>query len=277
MPRRSIFVATALNCLSNASGMPMKHTVCVCAALLSLLSAAAQQDELDLSQLEIPQAPEETSIPYFGIGGGFAGIFLFPTLDELNQKTTQSWELGEFSAPLFLGGAEGFTAIGIVPNVRVGIFGVGGSKQLQRSFALGSTEVTRTAELSVSMTGLSLGYAIVPFRSFTVLPVLSAGWGMLTLELAQAPATTRWEEIGATADSLTFLHRLAASALFVHPQLYVEYAPLPFLALRLGGGYVLSSMGEWKQNRIARLEGVPSKVNFSGASAQFAIFLGLFN
>jgi hypothetical protein len=260
--------------------MPMKHTVCVCAALLSLLSAAAQhqQDELDLSQLEIPQAPEETSIPYFGIGGGFAGIFLFPTLDELNQKT-QSWELGGFSAPLFLGGAEGFTAIGIVPNVRVGIFGVGGSKQLQRSFTLGSTEVTRTAELSVSMTGLSLGYAIVPFRSFTVLPVLSAGWGMLTLELAQAPATTRWEEIRAraTADSLTFLHRLAASALFVHPQLYVEYAPLPFLALRLGGGYVLSSMGEWKQNRIARLEGVPSKVNFSGASAQFAIFLGLFN
>ncbi len=254
----------------------MKHSVCVCAALLSLLSAAAQQDELDLSQLEIPQAPEEVSIPYFGIGGGFAGIFLFPTLDELNQKT-QSWGLGEFSVPLFLGGAEGFTAIGIVPNVRVGIFGVGGSKRLQRSFQLNGTEVTRTVELSVGMTGLSLGYAIVPFRSFTLLPILSAGWGMLTIELAQAPATTRWEEVGATADSVTFLHRLAASALFVHPQLYVEYAPLPFLALRLGGGYALSSMGEWKQNRTARLEGVPSKVNFSGASAQFAIFLGLFN
>jgi len=254
----------------------MKYSACVCAALLSLLSVVAQQDELDLSQLEIPQAPEEASIPYFGIGGGFAGIFLFPTLDELNQKTTD-WAVGEFSAPLFLSGAEGFTAIGIVPNVRVGIFGVGGSKQLQYPLSIAGTEVTRTVELSVGMTGLSLGYAIVPFRSFTLLPVLSAGWGMLTIELAQAPATTRWAEIKATADSVTFLHRLAASALFVHPQLYVEYAPLPFLALRLGGGYVLSSMGEWKHNRIARVEEVPSKVNFSGASAQFAIFLGLFN
>ncbi len=234
---------------------------------------AQQQDDLDLNRLEIPSPPSEPSVPYFGIGGGFAGIFLFPKLDAVNEKT-QQWNIGRFSTPMFLSGIEGVVTVGIIPNVRVSVFGIGGSKQLQATIA---PDTQRQAELSATATGLAIAYAFVPARSFTILPVLAGGWGMLSLELAQAPSRTQWSELAPNGGETAMLQRVSASYLFLHPQLYVEYAPLPFLMLRLGGGYQFSFVGEWKHNRIAVVEGVPSGFNISGASAQFAIFLGLFN
>jgi hypothetical protein len=233
----------------------------------------AQQDKLDLDRLEIPTPTSEPSVPYFSLGGGFIGMFLFPGLDALNAKTEQ-WQLGSFSRPLFLSGIEGVVTLGVIPNLRIGVFGIGGSKQLERSL---SADTQRQAEFFLGATGFSVAYALVPVRSLAVLPTLSGGWGTIRLEFAQSPTRTRWDELAPGLGTASSLQRLSASYFFVHPQLYFEYAPLPFLMLRLGGGYQFSFVGEWKQNRIATTEGVPSGVNASGASAQFAIFVGLFN
>lgn len=239
--------------------------------LPTLLSA--QQDDLDLERLEIPPLSAETSVPYFGIGGGFVGLFLFPELEALNAKL-QQWGMGTMSAPLFVSGIEGFATVGLIPNVRVGFFGIGGRKELQSNF---HPDTQRQAELGITATGLAIAYAVVLVRSVTILPALAGGWGMMSVELAQAPSRTRWDELPPQGAVTTFLQRLTASYLFLHPQLYVEYAPLPFLLLRLGGGYQFSFVGEWKQNRIAVTDGVPQTLKASGASAQFSIFVGLFN
>jgi len=240
--------------------------------LSSTLLLRAQQDDLDLSRLEIPPAPQESSVPYFGVGAGFAGTFLFPDLEAANQKT-QQWGLETFSQPLFLGGIEGVVTVGILPNVRVGVFGIGGSKTLQKSF---SADTQGQADLALSATGLALSYALVPFRSFAILPTLAGGWGTFTLELMKAPTTIRWDDVTPNLAGV-FLQRFRASYFFVQPQLYVEYAPLPFLLFRIGGGYQFAFLGSWKLNETATVEAVPNRLKPAGASAQIAIFLGLFN
>ncbi|MCS6966159.1 MAG: hypothetical protein NZ473_05275 [Candidatus Kapabacteria bacterium] len=232
----------------------------------------AQQEDLDIDRLEIPAPPPETPVPYFGLGGGFVGTFLFPKLDALNTKS-QQWDVGTFSQPLFMSGVEGVVTVGLIPNLRISVFGLGGSKELQKSL---SADTQRRAGFALSATGLSIAYAIVPARSLTIVPTVSSGWGMLNVEFAQAPTHTRWETVSPNSEG-PLLHRLTASYLFVHPQLYAEYAPLPFLMIRLGGGYQFSFLGQWEHNRIAVAEGVPAELNASGASAQFAIFVGLFN
>lgn len=254
--------------------MVCRQALCAAVLMTAAFALQAQQrDELDLSQLEIPAPSSEPTVPYFSLGGGFVGMFLLPRLDALNQKT-QQWELGTFSRPIFLSGIEGVVTIGVIPNLRIGIFGASGGKQLEKTVA---ADTQRQAEFSLGATGLSVAYAFVPTRSVAILPTLAGGWGTLRLELAQSPSQTRWEELRPGLGASTSLQRLNASYLFLHPQLYIEYAPLPFLLLRLGGGYQFSFVGQWKQNRIATVEGVPSGVNASGASAQFAIFVGLFN
>ncbi|MCS7176888.1 MAG: hypothetical protein NZ960_04610 [Candidatus Kapabacteria bacterium] len=249
------------------------HWIVACLLLCSLLSLWAQQDDLDLDRLETPVPTTEPSTPYFGLGGGFVGMFLFPPLDAPNQKVA-AWGLPGFSSPLFLSGIEGVVTVGIVPNLRLGFFGVGGSKELQKSFGL---DTQRQAELRFSATGISTAYAFVPLRSLTLLPTLAGGWGMISLELVQAPSRTEWENLTPKDVGGTMLQRVSASYLFFHPQLYIEYTPLPFLLVRLGAGYQLSSVGEWKQNRLAVVEGIPKTFRASGPSAQFAIFVGLFN
>lgn len=243
--------------------------------VLSLLCAPgllAQESGLDLDRLEIPAPASEPSVPYFSLGGGFVGLFLFPRFDDLNAKTSQ-WQLGSFSRPMFLSGIEGVVTIGVIPNLRVGVFGIGGNKQVEAS----SADTQRRAEFSLGATGLSVSYALVPVRSLALLPTLSGGWGGVRIEFAHSPTRTRWDELTPDLGARSSLQRLSASYFFIHPQLYIEYAPLPFLLLRLGGGYQFSFVGEWQHNGIATVEGVPSGITASGASAQFAIFVGLFN
>ncbi len=240
--------------------------------LLASALLAQQTDDLDIERLEIPRAPADFTTPYFAAGGGFVGSFLFANLEPLNTKL-QQWGIGTLSGPLFLAGGEGFFTIGLIPNFRVGFFGAGGSKEIRHSVA---ADTQRRAELKASTTGLAVSYAFVPLRSIALLPTLSGGWGTFGVELAQSPVRTSWDEVPQESGT-TFVHYLNASYLFLYPQLYLEYAPLPFLLLRLGGGYLLTFMGTWKQNSLAEVEGVPAKLTPSGASAQFAIFVGLFN
>lgn len=240
--------------------------------LLPAFLSAQQPGDLDIERLEIPQAQTDFTTPYFGVGGGFVGSFLFLNPAPLNTKL-QQWGVGELSRPLFLAGGEAIATLGLIPNVRVGFFGAGGSKEIRHS---AGADAERRAELRVSTTGLAVAYVFVPLRSLALLPTFAGGWGTIGVELAQAPSRTRWEEIPQEMGA-TFLHSLNASYLFLSPQLYFEYAPLPFLLLRLGGGYLFAFVGAWKQNSIADVEGVPPTLTPSGASAQFAIFVGLFN
>jgi len=239
----------------------------------------AQDDKLDdLTFEEMPLKDE--SVPYFAVGVGPTLSFFMPNYDDVNALGT-SLGIGTISGPIAQWGGEIFTAIGVVPNMRVGFSWVTGNNSASKDTALQSesTPVTRSMKYSVSMRTLKLDYAIVPFKSFAIIPGVGVGFGTLTLETYQSAKNRTWPDYGTipatSPDSYTILER---SVIYAAPKLDLEYAVTPFLNLRVNASYALQlGGGDWTGNRTAVVSDVPSGIKLQGFSAQFGVFIGLFN
>lgn len=258
----------------------MKLLICLLLALtVTLGNIQAQDDKLDkLSFEESPLLDEKP--PYFAVGGGFLGTFLFTNFDELNLSAA-SFGVGEFKSPVFLTGAQGFTAIGVIPNIRVGIVSIGGKATLQKEFtdSIGpipiSSTVNRTMEYSTSLTGFTIDYAIQPFKHFAIIPGVMLGFGTVAVERSQSTASRSF--IDPIPSSENYFNRLDASITVLQPNLNIEYAITQFSMIRINAGYMMSFVGDWKADRQTAISGVPDKINSSGLTLQFGIFVGLFN
>jgi len=249
----------------------MKYLVCFLLALtVTLGNIQAQDDKLDkLSFEESPLLDEKQ--PYFAVGGGFLGTFLFTNFDELNVSAT-AFGVGEFKSPVFLTGAQGFTAIGVIPNIRIGVLSVGGKATSQ---VTDTASITKTMEYSTSLTGLTLDYAIQPFKHFAVVPGVMLGFGTVAVERSQTTASRSFTDPIPSTNN--YFHRLDASTIALQPNLNIEYAITQFSMIRVNAGYMMSFMGDWKADRQTIVTGVPDKINSSGLTLQFGIFVGLFN
>ena len=249
----------------------MKYLVCFLLALtVTLGNIQAQDDKLDkLSFEESPLLDEKQ--PYFAVGGGFLGTFLFTNFDELNVSST-AFGVGEFKSPVFLTGAQGFTAIGVIPNIRIGVLSVGGKATSQ---VTDTASITKTIEYSTSLTGLTLDYAIQPFKHFAVVPGVMLGFGTVAVERSQTTASRSYTDPIPSINN--YFHRLDASTIALQPNLNIEYAITQFSMIRVNAGYMMSFMGDWKADRQTIVTGVPDKINSSGLTLQFGIFVGLFN
>lgn len=249
----------------------MKYLVCFILALtVTLGNIQAQDDKLDkLSFEESPLLDEKQ--PYFAVGGGFLGTFLFTNFDELNLSAT-SFGVGEFKSPVFMTGAQGFTAIGIVPNIRVGVLSVGGKATSQKT---DTASLLRTMEYSTSLTGFTLDYAIQPFKHFAIIPGVMFGLGTVAVERSQTTAARGYTDPLPSTNN--FFHRMDAGITVLQPNLNIEYAVTQFSMIRVNAGYMMSFVGDWKADRQTIITGVPDNINSSGLTLQFGIFVGLFN
>lgn len=239
----------------------------------------AQDDKLDdLTFEEMPLKDE--SVPYFAVGVGPTLSLFMPNYDDVNALGTKLG-IGTMSGPIAQWGGEIFTAIGVVPNMRVGFSWVTGNNSASKDTVLVSEgpSYTRAMKYNVSMRTLKLDYAIVPFKSFAIIPGVGIGFGTLTLETYQSAAARTWSDYGTipvtSPDSYSILER---SVIYAAPKLDIEYAVTPFLNLRLNASYALQiTGGDWTGNRKAIVSDVPSGIKLQGFSAQFGIFVGLFN
>ncbi|MCX7736856.1 MAG: hypothetical protein N2319_09100 [Candidatus Kapabacteria bacterium] len=237
----------------------------------------SQDDRLDELEFESATIKEEKP-PYFAIGGGYTGTFIFTNFDELNKKLlepTYRFPENALSAPIFLSGVQGFTAIGIIPNVRLGFLGMGGSKSVEKKDTV--INLNKHVEYSLSFQGISIDYGIILMKSLALIPGLTFGWGNRTIEVYQAPAEVSWDGFQAIGDLNKFLNRAEGNFYFVQPNVNFEYALTPFFMIRANAGYALSFSGDWTFNRTAKLINVPDKIDANGFTVQFGLFLGLFN
>ncbi len=233
----------------------------------------AQDDQLDSLNFEVTPVVEEKP-PYFALGGGYSGTFFFINMDELNKHfTDKAFNIGEIKSNIYVSGAQGFTAIGVVPNLRIGFFGVSGSTKSET----GNDTLTTGAEVSVGFTGFSLDYGFLPFKSLAILPGISFGWADMTIESYKTQKEFDFNNYPASCYANNYLDRADGAYYFVQPAINIEYAVTPFLMARINAHYVLPFSGEWKFNRNADLKNVPSKVQPGGFGLQFGIFVGLFN
>jgi len=249
------------------------------AALLTLTLLAgpvfAQDDRLD--DLSFDEAPlQDEAVPYFAVGLGPVLNVSFPNVDAANARAAELG-LDELSSPMIQWGAEIFTAIGIVPNVRVGFSWIAGSTTSTKSEVdLGDgTLGSRSLEYSLSNRTILVDYAIVPAKGLAILPGAGFGFGTQTLATYQGAKTGNWTDYASTPNMFSELER---ATLTLMPRLNIEYAFTPFIALRAAATYHWQfSESEWKGNRVSTISDVPTDLNMSVFSAQIGLFVGLFN
>lgn len=238
----------------------------------------SQDDEIDTLTFETTETVEEERV-YFALAGGYAGDFGFFNFDELNIKLkAMNMGLDELKSPVFMQGAQGFTGLGILnmplfKNMRLGYIGIGGS-------ALSEKEVggkTHGFQYDIGMSGISLDYGFVPFRSLAVLIGVTGGWGSIKIEAYETDKDFDWSEIDPELPDGNYYQSAEASLMFVRPNLNIEYAILPYLMARANVGYNFTFLNDWKFNKTAALQNVPVEINGNGLSLQFGIFLGMFN
>ncbi len=248
-------------------------------AFFSVSLLQAQDDRLD--DLSFDEAPlKDEVIPYFAIGVGPVFNFAFADLKEVNARGAQLG-LGEIKSPVFQIGAELFTAIGLISNVRLGFSWVSGSSTTSADVSVNNVAVNRTLLYGISSRTVHIDYAWVPVKSLAILPGVGLGWGDQRLETYQSQKQLNWADL---ADSTNFAPSpnaytaLKQSTLYVLPRLNIEYAVTPFLNLRANASYTVQvSQGDWKANNYATVADVPSSISVSGLNLQFGVFVGLFN
>ncbi|MEN9281642.1 MAG: hypothetical protein RL594_577 [Bacteroidota bacterium] len=234
----------------------------------------AQDERLDELNFDEEPLPEET-VSYSAIGIGPAVNIFMPKVDDINAfAATQG--LGSMDSPMVLVGAEFFTAIGIVPNARIGFSWLTGSVGTMKDVpSVGGNPETRSLDYSISTRALHLEYAIVPAAKLAILPGVAVVWGYSTITSSRSSGNFDWTS---TAPAATTQQVLGQSALSIMPRLSIEYAVTPFLNIRAQGAYSAQlSASDWTANTHAGAVNVPTSIAVSGLSAQIGVFVGLFN
>ena len=253
------------------------------AALLCLalaVPAVAQDDRLDELTFDEGVSLKDEALPYFAIGVGPVVTLSFPNLDAINVRAKELG-LAEMKTPFIQAGVELFTAIGIVPNVRVGFSWITGSASSEGRMVAGSDTVNRTMEYSIGSRTVHADYAWVPVRSLSIIPGVGFCWATQTIATFQAPADVAWSNLTnptTLAPAPTAFSEMRRSALAVVPRLNIEYAIAPWVAVRAQAAYTLQVSGaDWQLNRTVNASGVPENIKISAFSGQLGLFIGLFN
>lgn len=242
--------------------------------LFTLLSIPTYSQELDSLNLNFEEVTANVeSPPYFGLGGGYIGTFSFINFDDINQ-INRSIGFENFGSPIFISGAEGFTAIPFVPNLRIGF--LGGSGTIVKEITI-DTATFGTRAL-VQFTGFRIDYGYVPTNSLALLFGANIGWSSLTFEFYRNANNMDWNNISFFYnDSNNAFRMINGNFWFVEPNLNIEFAATTFLMLRLGISYSFTFLPDWKGNQIAKVDNVPSTLKPDGLQVKFGLFVGLFN
>jgi len=248
----------------------------ICTSNSNLFS---QDDELDNFSFETEPLKSE-STQYFAVGAGYNFNFLMMNYDEVNKYVVDKLRLDKFKGVFTIHGVQGFTGLVVIPNTRLGFFGMTGSKEVSKENSELNTKMT--SELIVSVNGFSLDYGIVPFKGFAILPGFNFGWGNYTLETIESPTKLDWGKIDKINIDSAKMNRINNKFMFIQPQLSFEYAVTNFAMLRANVNYNLTfdnplADKSWTFNKEAEIKNPPSKLNSNGLGIQIGIYLGLFN
>lgn len=240
---------------------------------ITFCSVVAQDDRLNELNFDEEPLPEET-VAYSAIGIGPSINLFMPKVDDINALA-QRQGLDNMGSPLILAGAEFFTAIGIVPNARVGFSWLKGSVSSTKVIpGPGGAGTTRSLEYAISTRSLHIEYAIVPASKLAILPGLGFVWGYTTITSSASSGTYDWS----SAQNNTSRQVLEQSSLCLMPRLSFEYAVTPYLDIRLQAAYAAQiSASDWTANSDSPAVNVPSSIGINGLNAQLGIFVGLFN
>lgn len=212
------------------------------------------------------------------IGFGFTPGWFIPDFTDLNREM-KNMRLEDLpSSGFFATGITGFVTLPMIPNLRIGGMGLGGS--VSRKLENGG--VKNEVEYSVSMGGVSFEY-ILPFISEVGLSVGAVlGSGSTTIKIFRNRNDFSWDNIwqetSDTAANIGNVSREIKNSHFsITPVLNIDIPVYRFFAFRIGGGYQFAIGNKWKADNDRTISGVPSGLKGSTFFIQTGIFIGYFN
>jgi hypothetical protein len=229
-----------------------------------------------------PIPPKRSRMAKMGLFGGFTPGYLFMDVKPINSFLTAGKGAALSEGGVFMTGGAGAAYIMVLSNVRVGGMGLSGG--LKSSSLDVPTGLRRNAELSVGMGALTVEYVLPIVQRLDLALGVTVGWGFMDLTLRQsyggANTWTGEQQILAgttgTAVPPNATRILNGSFLLLSPTVNVEYAVLPWLALRLGASYSTMTLPSWRVDGEYELIGVPSDVKGQGLMLQGGILVGTF-
>ncbi len=219
----------------------------------------------------------------FGAAGGVSPSFVFPKLDALNLKI-KSIGLPELSNGMFLFGGGGYAYIMIVDNVRIGGIGLSGTQSTSGHVRVAAWQ--NEVKYNYSFGGLTIEYTL-PFVKNVALSVGGIiGGGSQSIEVYQNELPYTWSNAWPSdykiiEDPFDLLQSNSASIIknsffTLTPTLNLDVPINRFIALRIGGGYVMNFSDKWKINNDQNITGVPKELSSNNFFIQTGIYFGFF-
>jgi len=247
---------------------PMKKLLFFILILISLRTSFAQEGE-DIGW-----------VARFGAAGGFSPTLVFPNVDAINQQLTKL-NIPTLSNGMFIYGGGGFAYVMIVDNLRLGGIGLSGSQST--SGKLSAIYLGNSFELkhSYSFGGLTIEYTLPFINKIAVSIGGIIGLGTQTVETFLNDGKYDWNSIWPPSVASSFGYRLAIKSelknnfIAFTPTLNVDFPLSRFIAVRVGGGYVLPIKEKWEVNNGQEIIGIPGDMKANTFFIQTGIYFGL--
>jgi hypothetical protein len=231
---------------------------------------------------EEPIPPKRSKMMKVGLFGGFTPSWLFVNIKPINDYVVKSNGAALSENGIFMVGGAGSAYIMLVPNLRVGGVGMGGST----SSSSVQNGLRRDTQVHVGLGGVTIEY-VVPLAQHLDLSfgsMLGSGGMDITLR-EDAGGNKTWDQEWASFGSGTpqtgsqvssIARKLGGSFFVLVPSANIEYAVLPWLAFRLGASYVAMIAPSWQLDDKYDLLNVPSNVSGRGFMINFGVLAGTF-
>ncbi|MFC2083894.1 hypothetical protein ACFLS9_02455 [Bacteroidota bacterium] len=224
------------------------------------------------------QTNSEISWVYkFGVAGGITPMWLFPDFQELN-KVLPDFGVKELpSSGIFGLGGAGYAYIMIVDNLRIG--GAGFSGTVSRDNISGGFR--KEIEYSIGGGGLTIEYTLPMIKRIAISVGTMIGGGEVDIKIYQNNGDFSWNGIwdevtDPSINTENINRRISKSFFTITPTINVDIPINRFMAVRVGGGYLVELSGDWKVDNGVKLSGVPSNLNGNSFFIQTGLLVGLF-
>ncbi|MDD8016752.1 MAG: hypothetical protein PHP42_00110 [Bacteroidota bacterium] len=184
--------------------------------------------------------------------------------------------------PVYLIGGEGYGYIMFIKNVRMGGFGVSGSRTVSLLQNSGGGTLKKEVEYGISYGGFLVDYVVPVTYKVDVALGASIGGGSINVRMTRDDGsfkdwTDLWNKYGdVSSASGNYTRHLTGSFGVFNPHVSVEYTLLTWLQLRVGAGYPIFFSPDWKLDDKFTLDGVPSKIKANGYTINAGIMFGFF-
>lgn len=213
----------------------------------------------------------------FGAGGGFTPAWIISNVDELNKQLS-GFGAGDISkSGFYASGGSGFVYLSIIPHLRVGGLGFGGttvSNGIKDGFQ-------KESKYSVSVGGLTVEYSLPFIRDFGVSVGTIIGAGSTTIELYQNKGTFDWNNLltevtDPTKNSQDISRTINNNYFLLAPTLNIDIPFYRFILFRVGGGYIFSIGESWEADNGMPITNFPKDINSKSFFIQAGVMIGLF-